>query len=268
MKFWFYFFFILCLSTTLLFSNSLMSQEQQALSNLELAKKIANPIGELVTVPFKSDFDMGIGSQNGSKTTLYVQPIISKRLSPKLRLITRWILPFVSQYDIIGEGTSQAGLGDAVVTGFLSPTKSKFIWGMGPVFMLPTATNQYLGGKKFGIGPSIVALTQKNGWTIGGLVNHIFSVAGDENRSDINASFINPFVIYNWKSGSGISLNSEYTYDWENDLNILVIMPSFTALAKFGSQAIGCDIGPRIHFAPQKRANYGIRAGIIWVITD
>jgi hypothetical protein len=261
-------FYICCFLSGLLFTKSGFSQEQQPLTNLELAKKIANPIGELVTVPFKSDFDMGIGNHNGSKTTLYVQPIISKRLSPKLRLITRWILPFVSQYDIIGDGTSQAGLGDAVVTGFLSPSKSKFIWGIGPVFLLPTATNQYLGGKKFGIGPSFVALTQKNGWTIGGLVNHIFSVAGDENRSDINASFINPFVIYNWKSGSGITLNSEYTHDWENDLNILVIMPTFTALAKFGSQAIGCDIGPRIHFAPQKRANYGIRAGIIWVFKD
>jgi hypothetical protein len=256
---------IWCFFVGFLFVHSGFSQEQQALSSIALAKKLANPIANLISVPFQSNFDVGIGNYNGSKMTLYVQPVIPITLSPKLNLITRWILPIVSQYDIISEGTSQSGLGDAVITGFLSPSQSKLTWGVGPAFILPTATNKFLGGKKFGIGPSIVALTQNNGWTIGGLANHIFSVAGDENRSDINATFINPFVTYNWKSGAGITLNSEYTHDWENDLDIFVVMPTFTAVTKFGSQTVSFAIGPRIHFAPETRPNYGIRAAIILV---
>jgi hypothetical protein len=256
--FWYFF-------TGLLIANSVFSQEKVPKTAEELAKKLANPIANLISLPFQSNFDMGIGRYNGSKMTLYVQPVIPIALSPKLNLITRWILPIVSQFDITGEGTSQAGLGDAVVTGFLSPSQSKLTWGFGPAFIIPTATNNFLGGKKFGIGPSIVALTQKNGWTIGGVANHLFSIAGDENRSDINATFLNPFVTYNWKSGAGITLNSEYTHDWENDLDVFVVMPVLSAVTKFGSQTVSFVIGPRFHFAPDTRPNYGIRAVIILV---
>lgn len=248
-----------------LFTGQLFAQEKEPKSIGDLAKKLANPIANLISVPFQSNFDVGIGQYNGSKMTLYVQPVIPFTLSPKLNLITRWILPIVSQYDIIGEGTSQSGLGDAVLTGFISPSESKITWGVGPAVILPTATNQFLGGKKWGIGPSVVVLTQINGWTIGGLGNHIFSVAGDENRSDINATFLNPFFGYNWKSGSGIIINSEYTHDWENDLDIFVVTPTLTAVTKFGSQIVSFAIGPRIHFAPETRPNYGVRAAVTLV---
>jgi len=256
---------VLIFTSAVLFTSQIFAQEKEPKSVGDLAKKLVNPIANLISVPFQSNFDVGIGQYNGSKMTLYVQPVIPFTISPKLNLITRWIMPIVSQYDIIGEGTSQSGLGDAVITGFISPSQSKLTWGVGPAFILPTATNQFLGGKKFGIGPSVVVLTQINGWTIGGLANHIFSVAGDENRSDINATFLNPFFGYNWKSGSGIIINSEYTHDWENELDIFVVMPTLTAVTKFGSQIVSFAIGPRIHFAPETRPNYGIRAAIILV---
>lgn len=259
------FFSILFFSAGLLFAKSLMAQEKPAESAADLAKKLANPIANLISVPFQSNFDVGIGQYNGSKMVLNVQPVIPITLSPKLNLITRWILPIVSQYDIRGEGTSQAGLGDAVITGFISPSQSKLTWGVGPAFIVPTATNEYLGGKKWGIGPSVVVLKQLGGWTIGGLANHIFSVAGDENRSDINATFINPFFTYNWKSGAGVTLNSEYTHDWENDVDVFVVMPIISAVTKFGSQTVSFAIGPRIHFAPETRPNYGIRAAVVLV---
>ena len=123
-----------------------------------------------------------------------------------------------------------------------------------------------LGSGKFGIGPSVVALKQVNGWTIGGLANHIWSVAGSEDRKSVNATFTNPFIAHNWKTGAGLTLNLEYTHDWENDINVLVCtFPFASAVTKFGNQIVSFGVGPRFHFAPSERPNYGIRAAIVLV---
>lgn len=231
----------------------------------ELAKKLANPIANLISVPVQSNWDVGIGAYNGSKLVVNVQPVIPITLSPKINLITRWILPIVSQFDITGEHTQQGGLGDAVITGFVSPSQSSLTWGVGPAVLVPTATDQLLGGEQFGIGPSVVALKQSGPWTYGALVNHLFTVAGNEERDDVNASFFNPFASYNWKSGAGITTTLEYTQDWEHDLSVVVAHAMLSGVTKFGGQTVSLAIGPRIHFAPDNHPAYGLRAAITMV---
>jgi len=241
------------------------AQDKPALSAEELAKKLSNPIASLISVPFQSNWDVGIGNSNGSKMVLNFQPVIPMKLSAKMNLITRWIIPFASQKDVVAEKTNQGGLGDAVITGFFSPADSKITWGVGPAIVLPIAGNKFLGGGKFCIGPSVVALKQTNGWTIGGLANHVFSVAGNSDRKDVSATFLNPFVSYNWKSGAGLTLNAEYTHDWKNDLDVFIIQPLASAVTKFGKQTVSFGIGPRFHFAPTGHADYGLRAAITLV---
>ena len=265
---------ISCLSLILfalffsLTTHSLKAQEATAppaASAEELAKKLANPIANLISVPIQSNWDVGIGAFNGSKLVVNVQPVIPITLSPKLNLITRWILPIVSQFDITGEDTQQGGLGDAVITGFLSPSQSSLTWGVGPAILVPTATEAVLGGEKFGIGPSVVVLKQSGPWTYGALANHLFTVSGNEERDDVNASFFNPFASYNWKSGAGITATLEYTQDWEHDISVVVAHAMVSGVTKFGGQTVSLAIGPRIHFAPDNHAAYGLRAAITMV---
>jgi len=235
-------------------------------SAAELAKRLANPIANLISVPFQSNWDLGIGANNGSRMVLNIQPVVPFKLSDDWNLMTRYIVPVASQFDLTGASTSESGLGDSVVSAFLSPSKGRITWGVGPAFLIPTATDDALGSGKLGIGPSVVALRQSGGWTVGGLANHLVSVAGSEDRGKVNATFLNPFLVYNWRSGAGVTLNVEYTHDWENEVDVLVVnFPTLSGVTRFGNQTVSFSISPRFHFAPETRPDYGVRAAVILV---
>ena len=236
----------------------------------ELAKKLANPVASLISLPFQNNTDVGIGDDHdGYKNTLNFQPVIPITLSKKLNLITRYIIPIVFQKNITEKGTSQAGLGDATISAFFSPAEAKngFVWGAGPVFLVPTATNEFLGGKKFGIGPSALALLQKHGMTIGALVSQTWSVAGDEDRSDVNFLYMQPFFNYNWKSGAGLGISGEITQNWEASSTTAYIIPAVSGVTKLGKQIVSLLIGPRIQVASPNGdgADFGIRAQLVFV---
>ena len=235
----------------------------------EIAKKLANPIGALISVPFQNNMDVGIGDYNGSRNTLNFQPIIPIGLSPKYSLITRYIVPVIAQYDITGEGEKQVGLGDALVSGWISNAvvKNGFVWGVGGAFLIPTATDDFLGTKKFGVGPTIILLRQANGWTTGILANQIWSVAGDADRSDVNQMYLQPFLTYNWKTGTGLTFNSETTLNWEANTTNVYINIMAGGLLKFGKQLVQFQIGPRIQVAAPEgsRSPFGVRTAAIFV---
>jgi hypothetical protein len=234
----------------------------------ELAKKLANPIAALVSVPFQNNTDYGIGDMQGTRNTMNFQPVIPITLSKNLNMITRVVLPVVTQYNITGEHEKQNGLADAVVSAFFSPSNStKLTWGAGPVFLVPVGTNEYLTSKKFGVGPTVVALKQANGWTIGGLANQIWSIAGSDDRPDVSQLFVQPFVVYNWKSGAGIGGNMEWTQNWKASSTTLWFNPTISALTSLGKQKTQFVIGPRINLAAPDgaKADWGWRAVVIFL---
>ncbi len=123
----------------------------------ELAKQTQNPVASLMSVPFQGNWDFGLGDRNATATLLNIQPVMPFAVSKSTNIILRIILPLTSQPASDGERIS--GLGDTVTTVFFSPAKTgRLIWGVGPVFLLPTATNNALGSEKLGLGPSVVAL--------------------------------------------------------------------------------------------------------------
>lgn len=235
----------------------------------EVAKKLANPIASLVSVPFQNNLDIGIGQYHGSKNTLNFQPVIPISLSSKLNLIGRIVLPIISQQNITAEGARQTGLADAIVSAFFSPAipKNGVVWGAGPCFLVPTATNDSFAAKKFGVGPTAVILKQAKGWTVGALVNQIWSVAGDKDRPAVNQMFLQPFVGYNWKSGAGVVINSEMTQNWQRNTFTAFINPVVNGITKLGKQIVQLQIGPRIQVAAAEgsKADFGVRASLVLV---
>jgi len=149
----------------------------------ELAKKTQNPVADLISVPFQSNFNFGVGSKDATVYVLNVQPVIPLHLNADWNLITRTIVPIINQPSLFpgpdSISGSAFGLGDINPSLFLSPANSvKFIWGVGPTFTLPTATDSKLGSRMYSIGPTAVALTMQGPWGVGALINNQWSFAG------------------------------------------------------------------------------------------
>jgi len=254
---------------SLLFFSNTQAQDKPANSAEELAKKLANPVSSLISLPFQNNTDYGIGALKGSRNTMNVQPVIPITITPKLNLISRVIFPLISQYNITGAGKSESGMGDVLATAFLSPSQPKngLTWGAGPAFLLPLGTDEMLTGKKFGIGPSAVFLKQSKGFTVGGLVNQIWSVSGDASRSDISQLYLQPFLNYNWKSGAGIGGSFEITQNWISSTTQVLFVPSISGVTRLGKQTVSLSAGPRIPItAPDNiRAAFGWRFGVTFV---
>ena len=212
----------------------------------ELAKQLQNPIASLISVPMQNNFDWGAGPDgDGFQYKVNVQPVIPFALSEDWNLITRTILPIVYQENIVGT-SSQSGLADTLESLFFSPskpTKSGWVWGAGPVFLLPTATDDLLGAEKWGAGPTAVVLKQSKGWTYGALVNHVWSFAGESGREDVNATFLQPFVSYTTKTFTSFTLNTESTYDWQGHQWTVPVNLMVQQLMKIGKQPVAFQLG-------------------------
>lgn len=214
----------------------------------ELAKKLANPVASLISVPLQFNYDENYGlSDDGEKFYINVQPVIPFALNEDWNLISRTILPLVHLSDI-PPGNDETGLGDITQSLFFSPSQPTgrgIIWGVGPVFLLPTATDELLGSEKWGAGPTAVVLKQTGPWTVGFLGNHVWSFAGEDDRAEINASYMQPFLAYVTKTHTTFNLNTESVYDWEADQWSVPINFQVSQLLKIGGQPISIGAGVR-----------------------
>jgi hypothetical protein len=168
----------------------------------------------------QNNWDFGIGPAHAMRYTLNIQPVIPVSLTKDWNLIIRTILPVIYAGSPLPGGDHTAGLGDITQSFFLSPkapTRGGWIWGLGPVFLYPSATDDMLGAEKWGLGPTAVVLKQQHGWTYGILANHIWSVAGNSDRDAVNATFLQPFLTYTTKTFTTFGMNTESTYDWEHE---------------------------------------------------
>ena len=222
-----------------------LAGEQQG-GDAGLAQELTNPLADLVTIPVQINYDGNIGQQDdGWKLQANIQPVIPFELSKDLTLLTRTILPVIYQDDIFpGEG-SQFGLGDTSVSLFLAPkpTPGGLIWGVGPILLLPTATDSLLGAKKWGAGPTAVALTMRGPWTVGALASHVWSFAGDKERIDISNSFMQPFVAYTMPSALTLSVQSETTYNWEIEKWSVPVNVAVAKLVRWGKLPVSLQAG-------------------------
>ena len=175
------------------------------LSAEELAKLAQNPVGNLVSVPFQNNTNFNTGPQNGTQNILNIQPVIPFSLDKDWNIITRTIVPVISQPGFAPGESRVNGLGDIQLSGFLSPAvpKGGLVWGVGAIAQLPTNSDDRLGNDRWGLGPTAVVLHVDRGdpWVYGALVNNVWSVSSSSSDPSYNNFLLQPFVNYNFSGG-------------------------------------------------------------------
>jgi len=235
--------------------------------NAELAKKLSNPIADLVSLPFQFNWENGIGPLDLTRYILNIQPVMPFSLNKKTNMIVRVIAPIVSQpAPPVPGGVAASGVSDVLTSFFFSPTKSAVVWGIGPVVSVPSTTVPTLGTEKWSAGPTAVVLKQEGGLTYGALVNQIWSFAGNADREDVSQMFLQPFVAYTTKDAWTYTIQSESTGNWQIDgdgrwnvpLNVLV-----AKVSTFGTFPASYQLGGGYFVVhPDNGATWKIRATI------
>lgn len=176
-----------------------------------LAKKTANPIAAMISLPIQFNFNFGLGEYDRFQSVTNLMPVIPFRLSDKINVVNRIIIPFMYQPDVTSESGGTFGLGNVNYSAFFTPAKlNKIIWGIGPAMNIPTLTNTALGSSEFGIGPSLVVLTMPGNWAIGLTANNVWSYE----NNNLNQLFAQVFVVYTFPSAWFVQTMPTITANW------------------------------------------------------
>jgi hypothetical protein len=168
-------------------------------------------------VPFQNNTNLNYGPEKGTQNVLNIQPVIPISVNDDWNVITRTILPVISQPALYPGDERANGIGDLQFSAMLSPAKpGAWIWGAGTILQAPTNTHG-LGNDNWGLGPQAVVLHLEKGnpWVYGILVNNIWSLSDSKQGGSYNNGLIQPFVNYNFPGGLYLTSSPIITANWK-----------------------------------------------------
>ena len=188
------------------------------LSTEELAKLAQNPIANLVSVPFQENVNLNYGPLKKTQNVFNIEPVIPFELNKDWNVITRTIIPIISQPALFDGGNRTSGIGETQFSAFLSPADPKdgLTWGVGAIVQIPTTSDSALGSYRWGLGPTFVMLHVEKGdpWVYGVLANNVWSV-GTGAGGSYNNFLLQPFIHYNFKDGLYLTSAPILTANWK-----------------------------------------------------
>ena len=219
--------------------------EQESMEAIN--KQLNNPVSSLWSLTFQHNFIISTGLPSDRERWSYnlnFQPVLPLHLTENWNLISRPVIPVLAGVDVpqVSAGqlgwTEKSGFGDMALLSLLSPNSGKgFIWGVGPTFIFPTASEKALGQGKWQIGPAAVALYMGKDWIFGVLAQQWFSYAGDSNRPSTSQANFQYFLQYllpdHWQVGLSPNVTVNWKADGSNQLNFPIGL-GVGKLVKFG----------------------------------
>lgn len=187
----------------------------------ELSQKIENPLARILIFPLNFNYEKGGGpDSDGERYATNFAPRIPFTIMEDWHILSKSEISWVHQKDTTGFSGTQEGWSDMIQTFFVTPRRSigwDSYWGIGPTFVMPTASEDGLGSDQYSAGPSIAVFRQKGGLTKGILVNHVWSYTGEDDAEDVSVTLMEPTLSYTTKRGTSMRLKAEFRHDWERN---------------------------------------------------
>jgi hypothetical protein len=240
------------------------SQSAPGTGDARLQKDVQNPVASLTLVPFQNSTNFDAGPFNRTQNLLQIQPVIPVNISSNWKVIARIVQPVTWQPYTNQNTGGEYGFGDMAPDFFFSPRHpGKLMWGVGPAFTIPTATDNVLGQGKLSMGPSAVALVQPGKWTIVNLVFNVWSVAGSGSRPPVNQMLDQYFITRNLQKGWYVTSAPIITANWNASKGNVWTVPfggGFGRVQKLGNQPVNWKVeffGAAVH--PQGGSSWSMR---------
>lgn len=185
-------------------------------ADLSLAHLAQNPLADAISVPFSNETNFRLGPYRQTGNVLNLQPVVPFRLNDDWNLVTRTTIPLQSQVRLSPSDGPTFGVGDIVPMVMLSPAHpGDLIWGVGPTFSMPTATDRRLGTGRWAAGPSGVLVVQPDPWVFGILASQLWGI-GDPRPGEtmMNRTTTQLFAVRNFDDGWYASSSPIITADW------------------------------------------------------
>jgi len=237
-----------------------------------LARQAQNPVADMISVPFQLNWNFDTGPLDKNQQILNIQPVLPFTLNEDWNLVTRTIVPLISQPAFAPGQDRENGIGDINFTAFLSPKKPSsggWIWGVGPALIMNTSTDDRLGQGAWSLGPSAVFLKMPGNWVVGGLISNVWSISEDEGRPDVNQMLLQPFINYNFPKHPGryLTFSPVITSNWEADSGNKWTVPlglGIGQIMKLGKQHVNMQLAAFYNVVrPDDASTWQIRAQLV-----
>ena len=240
---------------------TLVRRDCGAQSESDLAKASQNPVANLTSFPLQFNYYTAGALESRTLMLLNVQPVMPLPINKQWIVIARTIIPYSNVP--MADGTRSTGIGDIQEQVFFTPKQpGRIIWGLGPIFSIPTATNDALRTGQWALGPNAVALISEGRWVVGALANNLWRIGGVNNGPDINQLTVQPFINFNIPPGWSITTSPIVTDNWSAPEGQRWTLPVGIGLGKvtsIGRQAV--SLGMQYYHNAERPDNAG---GDLW----
>jgi hypothetical protein len=236
-------------------------------AKVAIAKQLANPIANLVSVPFQYNYSRGVGAnQAGSEQTLLFQPVVPFNLGGGDTFILRPIVAGAREVNV--NGFSAYGISNVTIESFYAPyTGSSWIWGVGPYAVSPSGNSGHFGSQQTGVGVTGVVLNRHGPWTYGLLAYQSWSVGGNPTFGTQNNLYGQPFVAYTTKDAWTFTVETQAQYNYDAHRTTNPLYAGVSKLEVFDRLPVQFSVGPTYYISntPGGPSGWGGRATIIFV---